>query len=59
MTHPKPQTGKLASFATSFVALTFIVAALLHIVATPDDGGIWDGYVPKWLGGEGPESVKP
>ncbi|MEO0878546.1 MAG: hypothetical protein AAFY22_02435 [Pseudomonadota bacterium] len=23
------------------------------IVAEPDEGGIWDGYVPTWLGGAG------
>jgi hypothetical protein len=31
----------------------FIGVSLYVIIATPDEGGIWDGYVPTWLGGEG------
>ena len=33
----------------------FLSGLMLYtIIATPDEGGIWDGYVPTWLGGEGP-----
>lgn len=36
----------LGGFVTGFL--------LFHIITQPDAGGIWDGYVPTWLGGEGP-----
>ena len=47
------QSRRWSYFALGLNSL--IAGALLYsIIATPDPGGIWDGYVPTWLGGEGP-----
>lgn len=46
-----------ASGRTTIWVSTLVCAVCLYwVIAEPDAGGIWDGYVPTWLGGEGPEA---
>lgn len=51
------QSSKFHKAAGSgiIVCLALLIGILLFtIISEPDEGGIWDGYVPTWLGGEGP-----
>ncbi|MEE4209806.1 MAG: hypothetical protein V2I43_11120 [Parvularcula sp.] len=50
----KPSHRSLLMSATVLMLL-FIGVMLFEIIAIPDEGGIWDGYTPAWLGGDGPQ----
>ena len=54
--------GQESSFAKRIqLALSWLILSILLciIIVEPDPGGIWDGYVPTWLGGEGAPSAQP
>ncbi|MCQ8184200.1 hypothetical protein [Parvularcula maris] len=42
-----------STIAVSAVWLLVTLTLLAGIILEPDEGGIWDGYTPTWLGGEG------
>lgn len=51
--HSDAKTSKSFLLSMTCISALIIGAMLYEIIATPDEGGIWDGYVPTWLGGEG------
>lgn len=55
MTHEHRTTHRNGAWLASSCISALLIGVLLYeIVSEPDEGGIWDGYVPTWLGGEGP-----
>jgi hypothetical protein len=45
-------------FTTTCISAILIGVLIYDIITDPDEGGVWDGFVPTWLGGEGPEGGK-